>query len=88
MRDLPYCKPTAFVQTDFALQRETQWQLQVDFMCWLKMRRPFMQENSSESVHHPLEVAILDRVSQHMLHSNMLLISQIVQCTVFNIAAA
>lgn len=47
-----------------------------------------MQENGSGRVHHPLEVAIFNRVSQHMLHSNMLLISQILQCTVFNIAAA
>lgn len=73
---------------DFALQHETQWRLQVDIMCWLDLRRPLMQENGSGRVHHPLEVAILNRVSQHMLHSNMLLISQILQCTVFNIAAA
>jgi len=45
-----------------------------------------MQENGSGRVHHPLEES--HRVSQHMLHSNMLLISQILQCTVFNIAAA
>lgn len=73
---------------DFALQRQAQWQLQVYIMCWLDLRRPLMQEHSSERVHHPLEIAILDRVSQHMLHFNMMLICQILQCTVFNIAAA
>ena len=47
----------------------------------------FDAEHSSECVHYPPEVAILDRVSLHV-HSNMMLISQVLQCTFFNIAAA
>ncbi len=53
-----------------------------------RSERPLMQKHSSERVHYPPEVAILDRVSLHVLHSNMMLISQLLQCTLFNIAAA
>ncbi len=73
---------------DLALQRQARWQLQLYIVWWLELRRPLVQKHSCKRVHHPPEVAILDRVSQHVLHSNMKSISQLLQCTLFNIAAA